>query len=223
MNAARSDVRMVGTTSSVGGVLGKVRIIGECEMYSDTDCTRLNCVGEAKVQGHLRVEGTLKLTGECKITGALQAGEIRGTGNLEIQSGIRGDVLKFSGNLDTDGDCELEKADLSGAFRVAGLLNAGRLNLNMYGPCRAQEIGGGFIRIRKSKVATMKGWINSDGAARLHARVIEGDIVELHHTDAGIVRGNRVIIGAGCKIGRIEYRQELRVDRHSEVKERVQL
>ncbi|MCC3377039.1 hypothetical protein [Cohnella sp. REN36] len=222
MTGKRNDLRMVGTTSSIGGLLGKVRLIGECEMANDADCTQINCVGELDVSGSLRVEKTLKLTGECKVSGALRSGEIRGTGNIDVQKGVRGDALKFNGNLETNGDCELEKAELSGAFRIGGLLNAGSLVLSMYGPCRAQEIGGGAIRIRRSRFAALKGIIGTRGPL-LEADVIEGDVVEVNYTEAGVVRGNRVIVGPGCSIGRIEYRQELRVDRHSNVQERIQL
>lgn len=47
--------------------------------------------------------------------------------------------------------------------------------------------------------------------SELHAGVIEGDYIDLEFTTADIVRGNVVIIGNGCSIGRVEYHSKLTV------------
>jgi hypothetical protein len=45
----------------------------------------------------------------------------------------------------------------------------------------------------------------------LRVGVIEGDYIDIEYTNADIVRGNVVIIGQGCSIGRVEYRSKLSV------------
>ncbi|MNI77758.1 hypothetical protein D3C73_1340730 [compost metagenome] len=47
--------------------------------------------------------------------------------------------------------------------------------------------------------------------AELQASVIEGDFLDLEYTTAEVVRGNTVIVGEGCSIGRVEYRNRLTV------------
>jgi hypothetical protein len=64
--------------------------------------------------------------------------------------------------------------------------------------------------------------LKSSDHAVLYADQIEGDKVELEHTEAGVVRGNHVKIGPGCEIGRVEYRDKLEVHKGSTVKEKVQ-
>jgi hypothetical protein len=46
--------------------------------------------------------------------------------------------------------------------------------------------------------------------------MIEGDFIDLEYTTADIIRGNIVIIGPGCNVGRIEYRDQITV--HPEAK-----
>jgi cytoskeletal protein CcmA (bactofilin family) len=40
----------------------------------------------------------------------------------------------------------------------------------------------------------------------LEAEIIEGDEIMLENTTAKIVRGNNVMLGAGCDIGTVEYK-----------------
>ncbi len=52
---------------------------------------------------------------------------------------------------------------------------------------------------------------------RLEVGTIEGDDITLENTDAEVVRGRRVRIGAGCRIGSIEYAETLEVAEDSKV------
>jgi hypothetical protein len=57
----------------------------------------------------------------------------------------------------------------------------------------------------------------------LETSVIEADEIQLEDTRADVVRGRNVVIGAGCRIGLVEYADELRVDPDAEVKERKKI
>ena len=50
------------------------------------------------------------------------------------------------------------------------------------------------------------------GELGMYVRTIEGDQVELEYTQAKVVRGKYVRIGAGCEIDRVEYSGDLTVE-----------
>jgi cytoskeletal protein CcmA (bactofilin family) len=216
----KQDLRIIGESTSSGGHYGKVRITGECVLKGDVDCVKLSCVGNAKVQGNLRAN-ELKLTGECYVEGNLVAGTVGGRGELKVSSHTRGEHIKFTGNIEVGGDCESGVLDIGGAFSVNGLVSAEQLELKMYGPCRAKEIGGGTLIVKRSRAASLIHLFKSKSAGILTAESIEGDIVDLQHTIAGTVRGNQVTIGPGCVIDRVEYAQTLNIHKSAKVKEMI--
>ncbi|TFE24298.1 bactofilin [Cohnella luojiensis] len=214
------DLKMVGTTTSAGGRFRNVKLTGESVFSGDVDCFKLANTGEFIVNGSLRAI-ELKITGECKVQGSLQALSARGRGELMVSSGVRGENIKFTGSIEVGVDCEAGTLEVDGAINVAGLLSADWLELNMYGPCRAREIGGTTLLVKRSKATKLLNLLKSSGQAKLTADQIEGDKVELDHTEAGVVRGNNVKIGPGCEIGRVEYRDTLEVHKSSVVKESI--
>ncbi|MEK0316490.1 hypothetical protein [Cohnella sp. 56] len=218
----RPDLKMVGTTSSNGGVFGQVKITGECEIRGNLDCERLTCTGEVVVRGQLTVSA-LKMTGVCEVESGFHSGEIRGAGEVKAQGSLRSEKVKFQGQLAARGDVELGTAELRGAIVCEGLLSAERLELSLFGPSAVHELGGGRLRVRRSRLGALKSLATPGAAASLKAALIEGDDVELQHTEAELVRGGDVVIGPGCNIGRVEYRRELRVDASSSVGERVRI
>jgi cytoskeletal protein CcmA (bactofilin family) len=218
----RPDVRIIGTSTSAGGQFRHVKLTGESTFEGDVDCTKLSCTGELVVNGALRTE-ELNLTGEIDVRGFLEARKIGGRGELNVVSGIRGENIKFTGNIEVKGDCEAASLELSGGFLVEGLLSAENLEVSMYGPCSARELGGGKLRIKRSKAVMLTSLVKSKSVAALTADIIEGDNIELEHTIANIVRGNRVLIGAGCKIDRVEYRDVLDIHKTAIVNEKIKL
>jgi cytoskeletal protein CcmA (bactofilin family) len=222
LEQSRRDLRMIGSTTSLGGTFRLVKLTGESVLEGDVDCIKLASTGELKINGGLRSE-VFRFTGETDIAGRLDSRKIGGRGELRVQSSIRGVLIKFTGNIEVKGDCELESLNLSGGINVEGLLSAESLELSMYGSCRAREIGGGTIKIKKSKPAMLTNIVRSKSLASLSADAIEGDILMLEHTTAGVVRGRRVSIGAGCEIARVEYSDSLDVHKNASVKETIHL
>ncbi|MFC5702838.1 bactofilin [Cohnella faecalis] len=218
----RQDLKMVGTTSSGGGRFRSVKITGESVLNGAVDCDKLACTGELVVKGELRSD-EVKVMGECRIEGPLNAGSVRGQGEIEVKASARVETMKMTGNVDVGGHFESGDLRLFGGFRVEGLLSAERLELRMYGPCRAKEIGGGTLIVKRSRAAALAKWIKPHSQAMLNVDIVEGDSVELEHTTAGIVRGNRVVIGPGCEIGRLEYRDSLVLHKNAIVKDQVKL
>jgi cytoskeletal protein CcmA (bactofilin family) len=222
--AIRRDLKVIGETSSAGGQFRHIKVTGECKFKGDVDCNKLASMGEVAINGNLRTD-ELKLTGQCEIKGRLDALTVRGRGELKVSSGMRGENIKFTGNIDTEGDCEAGAFEVSGGFNVRGLLSAESLEIKMFGPCHARELGGGKLRIKRSRTSAIVSLIKLKNlnSAVLNAELIEGDAIDLEYTVAAIVRGNSVTIGSGCQIDRVEYRDSLQVHKSAIVKDKVQL
>jgi cytoskeletal protein CcmA (bactofilin family) len=212
----------VGTSSAAGGRYDQVKITGECKVSGDLACRRMGVTGNVWVDGALNSE-ELSLTGAAEIKGSLRAGTVRGRGELKFENAARVGKVDFTGNMNVRGDMEADRFLLSGACAVDGLLNADRLEIRLYGSCRAREIGGESLTVKRSGVSRLMGLVNIGGPVLLTADVIEGDSVDLSCTEAGVVRGNHVVIGPDCVIGKVEYRESLKVHKSAVVRERVRV
>ena len=75
----------------------------------------------------------------------------------------------------------------------------------------AVAIGGGTIRVLQKDTAVILGLFRTTpGRARIGS--IEGDDIELENVEAEIVRGKYVRIGHGCRIGTVEYGENLEAE-----------
>jgi len=216
----RSDLKIVGTTTSAGGNFNDIKVTGECQFTGDVDCKKLKLTGNASIFGSLRTE-KMKITGEVVIEGSLEGSSVSGQGEIKASS-VRADQLDLNGNLEVNGDCVGEKLEISGALSVAGLLSAEHLEISLFGPSRAKEVGGSNIIIRRSKKGKLL-HLMKPNLISFEAGLIEGDTVELHYTKADVVRGQRVIIGADCEIGTVEYREFLEIHKNATVKHQIKI
>lgn len=219
--AVRNDLKILGTTTSAGGYFGDVKVTGECKFTGDVDCLKLSLTGETAVAGSLRMD-KMKITGEFAVEGNVEGRSLRGQGEIKAAT-TRIDQLDFSGNLEVKGDCEAEELRISGAINVAGLLNAEQLEINMYGPCAAKEVGGSAITIKRSKAGLLLNLMKPNPKVLFTAGLIEGDRVDLNYTTADVVRGEHVIIGADCDIHTVEYRSTLELHKNASVKHQVKV
>jgi cytoskeletal protein CcmA (bactofilin family) len=219
---ALRDLKLLGTTSTSGGFFRKARVTGEAVISGDTHCEKLSCMGNFEVKGSLEAN-MIKLTGNGKIEGNLHTSQLSVMGELQVSGRARGDRLKIIGDLRVTGDCEAESMELSGGFEIGGMLHAEKISVKIHARCKTQEIGAGTITVKRSRAAALKQMFGSWKSADLTADLIEGDTVYLEYTRASVVRGNRVKLGAGCEIGRVEYRTELQEAKNIVVGERIRL
>lgn len=224
MAETRPDLRVSGVNHAPGG------------HYRD-----VTVEGVGKVQGDVRADGVFRLNGMVTVFGSIDAAEFNGDGKfkvegnlsaesarlngmVEVKGAVRGETLRLQGMLNVGDHCELERFEAEGGFAVGGLLNAGTIEVRMHAKCRAQEIGGDAIRVRKMSRSAWQRvwkWMFPKWAPELEAGLIEGDEIDLENTSASVVRGNRVVIGNGCRIERVEYRTELLKRPGAHVKEEV--
>ncbi len=194
----------------------ELRISGSGRVSGRTEAGKIAVSGSARFAGPVRAE-ELRISGSARVEGAVEAEELRSSGSFSIDGDIATDYLKSSGSLRVGGDVEADIFKATGAMEVAGLLSADKVEIHLAGRCSAREIGGEQIRVDRPEsfgAALLGGlarMLTGGGVAELRVTLVEGDDVRLAHTIADVVRGTRVEIGPGCKIGSVEYAEELEV------------
>lgn len=226
--AANNDLRVNGAGTASGGTYHDVQVNGAGTITGDitceslvgngalqvqgaVTCTRLEANGSADIRGAIRAD-TAKFSGAAKFGGDADVRDLRAGGSLKVQGSLKGETAHLSGAVDIGGDCTAEAFEVHGAFHVGGLLNAGRIEIELHGDSRARAIGGETIRVEEGHDPLGIGKLFHRIIGRdcyLTADTIEGDYVHLERTRAQTVRGRRVFIGPGCQIGLVEYTESL--------------
>lgn len=218
----RNDMKINGDGSMSGGTYGAITINGAGSVNGDADATEVRINGAGTINGRL-VAQTVTVNGAGTFNGSVQAHEMTVNGDASIRDGagigrfnIKGNAtvgggvaaneLILRGFLKTGGDCEVESFSGEGGFTVTGLLNAGTVDIKVFGPCSAREIGGEKITVRQppgfqSFTQVFTFWAEK----RLVVDSVEGDDIYLEATSAKTVRGTNVNIGQDCKIDVVEY------------------
>ncbi|WP_136607103.1 bactofilin [Paenibacillus dokdonensis] len=222
----RSDLQMSGIGRSQGGSYSHVRLDGMSKINGDTDCISLDSNGTMTIDGALQSE-SVSINGTAKVEGGLNTNRmtldgvltvkehavcnelLTVNGRLSIGRGLDGEKVEIFGSLKTRKDVQCEVLSVHGGFSIDGLLNAGLIDIKLNMPCRVQEIGGENITVRRLKKFSVIEQFVPVLSAKLQAHTIEGDEINLEYTEAEIVRGNDIRIGRGCKIGRVEYKNQL--------------
>lgn len=225
----RKDLKYLGRMTSPGGVYKRVHFQGDMTIDGDLDCLELKVNGvlnemgslklsSGEINGSAAVKGNLdaediNVNGELKVDGNVSVDKIKSNGRLIVKGDVSSEDLDLNGELKVSGKCEAETISLKGAFNINETLNVGEININLYGPSEAKEIGGSKINIQKGGADNKIGQIlaaifNPLTFYKAHLKVdtIEGDNISLEHTTANIVRGDIVDIGEGCEIDLVEYR-----------------
>jgi cytoskeletal protein CcmA (bactofilin family) len=192
-NQKRYDLIISGVGSSAGGVFDKVQISGHGKVNGDVDCNDFTISGVGSVEGSLKAK-----------TGKFE-------GVVSIKGSVAVETVENNGLTNVNGDCNAEVFISKGACSIDGLLNAGDINISLYGPCRAKEIGGEKIKVKMGQGFSLRRLIKSiipslDINTGLCTETIEGDDICLEYTKAKVVRGNNVTIGVGCHVELVEYK-----------------
>ncbi|WP_211749562.1 hypothetical protein [Paenibacillus sp. Marseille-Q4541] len=226
------DIKITGTGSSAGGTFQNVKIVGEGTIHSDVVSSFFKCTGTAVVNGHLRSNET-KLTGNLKVQGDIYGDSIKTSGQLEVggklevrqvklygdttvRNSIQSESFKGAGSVRLHGDCNAEQLTIRGEIQASGMLNAEHIDIVLYGLCKATEIGGHSIKVKRTFMSSLLNMFGQNRHRDLIAETIEGDVIHLEYTEAKVVRGRKVYIGPGCKIGLVEYSESYR--EHSDAK-----
>ena len=234
MEQELKNLKINGIGQVSGGSYGKINTDGIATVNGQVNCTSFTANGTVKLKDSLQA-GEFHLNGHGSAAATIGGGKIRIDGMLNVDGDVQFENVDVNGMLKADGSAAGERADIDGGLKLGGsaeyeylkvhgqiqvgtMLNAGELEILMAGPCRAKEIGGERIHVRKKMGSrVILAMLSSSLAARLTTEVIEGDDIVLEETTAGIVRGNSVRIGPGCEIGRVEYKHHYEVDPQASV------
>lgn len=224
-NGTIGDLKMDGIGTAAGGAYRNVDLNGVCKVETDIEAQVFDVNGQIRLRGNLAA-GELDVDGTMAVGGSITAARAVFDGMINVGGAYAGQQLRLSGMLSIGGNCEADSFEGEGAFKIGGLLNAGTIKLKLQGRSSAKEIGGESIRIGKGRIGAWRSlwqWMLPGFTPELRADVVEGDAIELDHATVDIVRGDRVTIGKGCVIGRVEYRTELRKHPSARIGEEARL
>jgi len=242
MSQERQSASISGSGNLSGGMYSRISISGSGKVNGDIVVEEMKISGSGKVNGkteagQITVSGSgtftdavlaedFRISGSGKVDGEVHAKELKCSGSFQAKGGIASDYIKISGSLRTGGDVEADIFRATGGFEIDGLLSADKIEIHLGGRCRTKEIGGERIEVTRASSSLLAGLVRilgvGGGITGLETAVIEADEIVLEDTRADVVRGKSVVIGPGCRIGLVEYVDELRVDPGAEVKERKQ-
>lgn len=229
----RHDLHIAGMGKSAGGTYGKVQLDGAGTISGDMDCIDFVGNGNVSIKGAL-TSGNIRINGNGTVDGPVDALEVRVDGHAKVKGHMRCRTLKVNGRCNIQGDVtaptieiggslkaehiQSEKIEVKGSFTVGRKIHSETIDIRLFDRSEAYEIGGGIIKVRKKGKRIWEQFSFSFRPVRLFVRVIEGEVVDVEHTEA-IIRGSRVILGPGCKVRAVEYREELIQDPSAEVGE----
>ena len=219
MKKSIGDLKIDGHGSSAGGSYNSVVVNGHGNIDGDLDCVYFKINGHCTVDGDLKSD-YVKVHGNSLIKGNLRAEKAKIHGIADINGNVSVDKAETYGSIDVDGDCNAEFFKIEGTFVIEGLLNAGELDLSLYGPSKAHEIGGEKITVKKKgkyHFFGLKNLIMPGGSKGLTTEIIEGDDIYLENTQANVVRGNNIELGPGCEIELVEYKDSFKQDEKADV------
>jgi cytoskeletal protein CcmA (bactofilin family) len=217
------DLVLSGIGNSTGGRFRYASIDGKGRIDGDLQCEALRMNGLSRVDGHVKAR-TVDVNGMSSFLGDVIAGHIRLNGKVRIHRHLKGEDIEIFGSVRIDGDCEAERLALHGNATVQRTINAETIDIRMQGAYRTTEIGCASLRVQPLPIGLFRQWLGvllPSVLPRLYVDLIEGDEVELANTTAGIVRGNRITVGSGCRIGQVEYRDSCQIDDTSVVRSKV--
>ena len=239
----RGDMKYSGLMTMPGGSYERISLDGVITIDGDLDCDEIRTNGMITCTGKVKSKRG-KLNGTASIKGRLESDELDSNGDLKVEDGmavhelriegriyVKGNVasenIDMKGEININGNCDAEALDCKGAFKIDGTLNAGDVDVDMYAPCRAKEIGGEKIRIHKGRksigVLTALFTPLIFGKTHLTVDMIEGDEISIDHTTAKVVRGGKVTIGDGCVVDLVEYRDNFEKASGARIKKYVKV
>ncbi|ULT57303.1 polymer-forming cytoskeletal protein [Neobacillus drentensis] len=229
----RGDLVINGLGSSNGGHFSLVTLNGSGTINSDLVCEELECNGsgtlkgnvaatKVNVNGNARFHGTiegekLKVDGTAKVAQDLLVQNVKVSGKVNVEGKVKAEQISIHGILTVGEDCEAESFKGKYRFTIGGLLNAGEIDVEVYGECKAKEIGGQTITVKQHKGSFIGAIFKPFFKNQLETDLIEGDKIVLENTVAKVVRGHQVKIGPNCQIGVVEYTDEFSQDKDAVV------
>lgn len=237
----RQDVKSVGDITLEGGFYGKISCAGDLLLKGEVEAYSIKAAGDLEAIENVKVE-TLRVYGDAEFRKDVEAIEAKIYGDAEIFGHFQCQDLKVFGEctlkkldaekltvfgaLERAEEVNAEKAEFSGEVQITGVLNVGHGEFRLVGDSKVGEIYCESLSVESDGEffnGVLSGLISRGKSGTLTSDLIEGDDIYLENTTAKMVRGNKIKIGPGCRIQRVEYNEKLEVHSSAEVKEKVEL
>ncbi|MFC0189881.1 polymer-forming cytoskeletal protein [Fictibacillus aquaticus] len=204
-----------GSANVYGSITAReVKINGSAKIQGAVNADEVTIMGSGTIEKNLACR-ELSINGSATVAGNAEAKECEVNGSATFKNDLSCDEISIRGRAKIEGSCSAEDFHAKGQFNIHGLLNAESIEVDLYGECKVKEMGGKDIEVKNTEFASpwkkilRKLFPSHDD--RLTAEVIEGDNIVLENTFAKVVRGNHIVIGKGCEIGLVEYKDHLDV------------
>ncbi|MCD8108353.1 MAG: polymer-forming cytoskeletal protein [Oscillospiraceae bacterium] len=213
------SVHISGSGNVGGGEYENISISGSGKVTSDVRCQSFKSSGSVHIAGSVECSGEFKIAGACRVDGDVKCGSCNLAGGAKVKSVEVNGELKLAGAVKADGNISGEKVIIVGAANINGLINGEEIRITFDGDVKANEIGGGIIKIAPKEV---RGFFKKR-VKPAEIGTIEGDEISLELVKADVVRSANVTIGDGCEIGRVEYSESIEISENAHVDYQVKI
>ncbi len=217
------DAKVTGDGTVAAGTYGTITLNGAGTITGDVACHELKVNGAGKCSGAVKADvitvngtgtfdGTVQaaefvVNGTADVHSSVGAGVLRVKGTLTLDGGLAAREIELRGELRSGGDVTAERLFGEGRFRVAGNVEVADIDLRLQLKSSANEITCQKMVLRVPEGITAVFSAFSD--RELQVASVNGGELELIGTVASVVKGSRVTLGEGCRVGRVEYTEVL--------------
>ncbi len=217
------DAKINGEGAVAGGTYGVITLNGAGTVTGDVVCRELRMSGAGRCRGAVKAD-IVTVNGACTFDGPVQAGEFAVNGSADVHAGVGAGVLRIRGSITADGGIHARDIDLKGDLRVGAGVQADRLfgegrfavrdalavgdvDLRPHGRSSAADVTCDrmILRAPEGVSAVLSAFVDRE----LTVTSVVGGELQLINTVASLVRGARVTLGDGCRVGRVEYSETL--------------
>ena len=199
------DMRIAGRGTVPAGEYDKVSLSGSGRLFGEVRCNNFSASGTSKGESITCAE-RFKVSGASSFSGTVKAKNVRTAGSFSCDGDlIAQEQLHVSGSLRVGGDVQAKSVCIAGGLECNGALCAKSIALQADKQMHIGSIAGGNVRTRRKLISIFRKRRVSVTTA------IEGDALDLQFVSAPRVTGGTVIIGKGCRIDLVQYREKVEI------------
>lgn len=219
-------LKISGSGTTGGGEFEGVYISGSGKVNGDVKCREFKISGSGNIIGSVYTDD-FKISGSGKVNGDSNCQWLKISGDGKILGNVLGKTFIISGGAFVEKNIEVENFEARGNFKVNGMINADEVIIQLQNHCYVEEIGATKVDVRKgatiNSVFKFISFFAKNFVGYLNTKIIEADDIYIEYTKADIVRGENIVIGEGCEIGLVEYKNSFKEEGNSKIIEKRKL
>ena len=199
------NMRIAGRGTVPAGEYEMVSISGSGSLFGEVHCNNFSAAGRSSGESITCAE-RFKASGSSSFSGTVKAQNVRAAGSFSCGGDlVAEEELSVSGSLRVGGDLQAASVRIAGGLQCGGTLCAESAELQADKQLSLAGIKSGSIRVRRKAVSIFL------KRRTTVTEMIEGDALDLEYVTAPRVTGQNVIIGKGCVIDLVQYRDEIQI------------